>query len=94
MLASQLLHDFRRKHPGRKSSPEDGVELVIQAADAHLAEVPVGVDDGLSDDLALGLAAQRDGRALGLLEDDARVGQADTNLPNVTKLKHSDRALV
>ena len=53
---------------------------MIEAADAHLAEVPVRVDDGLPHDLAFGLAAQRDGRAFALFEDDAGVGDADANL--------------
>ena len=80
VFAAELLHDLRREHSWRKSSPEDGVELVIEAADAHLAEVPVRVDDGLPHDLAFGLATQRDGRAFALFKDDAGVGDADANL--------------
>ena len=80
MFASQLLHDLRREHPGREGSPEDGVELFVETADAHLAEVPVRVDDGLPHNLALGLAAQLDGRAFALFKDDAGVGNADADL--------------
>jgi hypothetical protein len=80
VLAAQLLHDFRWEHPGCKGAPEDGVELLVEAADAHLAEVPVRIDDGLPHDLAFRLAAQLEGRPLGLLEDDARVGQAQADL--------------
>ena len=47
MLAPQLLHDLGREDARGEGSPEDGVELVVQAADAHLGEVPVRVYDGL-----------------------------------------------
>ncbi len=80
MVASQLLHDFRREDSGSKSSPEDRVELLIQTTDPHLGEVPVRIDDRLSNDLALGLSAELDGRAFALLKDDARVGKADSDL--------------
>ena len=82
VVASQLLHDFRRKHSGGEGSSEDRVELLIQTADAHLGEVPVRIDDRLTDDLALRLSAKLDGGGIGLLEDDAGVGQADADLKN------------
>ena len=82
VVASQLLHDFRRKHSGGEGSSEDRVELLIQTTDAHLGEVPVRIDDRLPDDLALRLSAELDGGGIGLLEDDAGVGQADADLKN------------
>ena len=51
VLAAELLHDLGREDPRREGAPEDGVELGVEAADAHLAEVPVRIDDGLADDL-------------------------------------------
>ena len=61
MFAAELLHDFRREHSRRKSSPKDCIELLIQTTDAHLAEVPVRIDNRLPHDLALRLATELDG---------------------------------
>lgn len=54
MLAAELVHDLGRENPGGEGSSEDGVELGVQSPDAHLGEVPVGVDDLGSLDLGVG----------------------------------------
>jgi hypothetical protein len=71
---------FTISTPGSKSSPEDSVELGVETTDAHLAEVPVRVDDGLPHNFALGLAAELDGGTFALLKDDGGVWDADANL--------------
>ena len=48
VFASQLLHDLWREDARGEGPSEDGVELVVQAADPHLGEVPVRVYYGLS----------------------------------------------
>ena len=58
MLAAELVHDLRRKNPGGEGSSEDGVELGVQSPDAHLGEVPVGVDDLGSLDLGVGCQSE------------------------------------
>ena len=51
VLAPQLLHDLWWEYPGSKGTAEYGVELSVQASNAHLAKVPIWVDDGLPDHL-------------------------------------------
>ena len=57
--------------------PEYSVELCVQAPDAHLAEVPVRVDNLGPLHLALALAGEVEAAALRLLEADAGVGQEE-----------------
>ena len=45
MFTTQLLNDLRRKDSGGKSSPKNGIELVIQTANAHLGKIPIRIDD-------------------------------------------------
>ena len=47
VFASQLLHNLRREDARGEGPSEDSVELVVQAANPHLCEVPVWIDDGL-----------------------------------------------
>ncbi len=69
VLASKLFHDLWWEDPGGKGSSEDCIELSIQSTDAHLAEVPIWVDDALTLHFALGLASQEDRGAFSLLKD-------------------------
>ncbi len=45
---TELLRDFRWEHSRGECSPKDGRELLVQTTDAHLREIPVGVDDAHS----------------------------------------------
>ena len=65
-----------------KSSSEDGVELLVQPLNAHGAEVPVGVNDGLSLHLCPGLAREPDVGFLRLVPDDRRNGEHHS-APNI-----------
>ena len=58
MLAAELVHDLGRENSGGERSSEDGVELGVQSPDAHLGEVPVGVDDLGSLDLGVGCQSE------------------------------------
>jgi len=42
-----LFYKFWWVDPGSEGASEDSVELIVEATDAHLGEVPLGVDDGL-----------------------------------------------
>lgn len=55
---THLLHDVGGEDAGGEGAAEDVGELLVQAADAHLLKVPVGVDDGLPGLLGLGLTCQ------------------------------------
>ena len=44
---TELRHDLGRENTRGESSPENGRELFVQTANAHLVEVPVRVDDRL-----------------------------------------------
>merc|ERR1719318_334400 len=68
MGTPQLLHYLGREHTGGKSSPEDGIKLLIQSTNTHLGKVPVRVDDGLSLHLPLALSSQLHGGTLCLVE--------------------------
>ena len=67
VLATKLLHDLGREDARGKGSSEDGIEFCVQAPDAHLGEVPVGVDYLRPLDLPLALAHQVEAAALHLL---------------------------
>ena len=41
---TELRHDLGRENTRGESSPENGRELFVQTANAHLVEVPVRVD--------------------------------------------------
>ena len=55
---THLLHDVGGEDAGGEGTAEDVGELPVQAADAHLLKVPLGVDDGLPRLLGLGLACR------------------------------------
>ena len=44
-MLTELLDDFRREDAGGECPAEDSVELLVEAADAHLVEVPVRIDE-------------------------------------------------
>ena len=44
-MLTELFNDFRREDAGGECSAEYGVELLVEAADAHLVEVPVRIDE-------------------------------------------------
>lgn len=52
---TQLFNNFWREHARGESSAEDCVEFVVQTTDAHLAEIPVRIDNGLTRLLAVGM---------------------------------------
>ena len=79
MLAAELLHNLWRENAGGESSPEDSIELGVQATDSHLGEVPVRVNDALPLDFALALAREEDRGPLSLLEGHGRVREAEAD---------------
>lgn len=79
VLAAQLHNDLRWKYSRRESTSEYSTELLVQTTNAHFREVPVGIYNRLTHDLALRLADEIQARVVGFFELYDGVAEATTH---------------